>query len=52
MDIAWLPNTTLGHMVGDYLSTAFAAGHTITVFALASKPTGSLLQEAMFAAVG
>jgi hypothetical protein len=52
MDIAWLPNTTLGHMVGDYLSTAFAAGHTVTVFALASKPKGSLLQEAMFAAVG
>jgi hypothetical protein len=53
MDIAWLPNTTLGHMVGDYLSTAFVAGHTVTVLAIASKPTkAGLLQEAMFAAVG
>ena len=53
MDIAWLPNTTLGHMVGDYLSTAFAGGHAVCVFAIASKPTkAGALQEAMFAAVG
>src|SRR5216684_3660474 len=52
MDIAWLANTTpAGHMVGDYLSTAFTNGHTVTVLAMASKPVGSLLQEAMFAAV-
>ena len=52
IDIAWLANTNLGHMVGDYLSTAFPTGHTVSVFALASRPKGSLLREAMFAAVG
>jgi hypothetical protein len=53
MDLAWLPNTTLGHMVGDYLSTVFAGGHTVSVLAIASPPTrAGLLQEAMYAAVG
>ncbi|HKW58637.1 MAG TPA: sialidase family protein [Candidatus Dormibacteraeota bacterium] len=53
MDLAWLPNTTLGHMVGDYLSTAFAGGHTVSVFAIALAPAKSgALQEAMYAAVG
>jgi hypothetical protein len=51
MDLAWLANTQIGHMVGDYLATAFAAGHTVSVCALASAPVGGLLQEAMFAAV-
>jgi hypothetical protein len=51
MDIAWLASTDLGHMVGDYFSCGFAGGHTATVFALASKPVGSQLQEGMFAAV-
>jgi len=53
MDVAWLPNTTLGHMVGDYLSTVFAGGRTISVLAIATKPTrAGTLDEAMYAAVG
>ncbi len=51
MDIAWLASTNIGHMVGDYFSAGFAGGHSAAVFAMASKPVGSLLQEAMFAAV-
>ncbi len=51
MDLAWLANTQIGHMVGDYLATAFAAGRTVSVCALASAPVGGVLREAMFAAV-
>ena len=53
MDLAWLPSTTLGRMVGDYLSTVFAGGRTISVLAIATKPgRAGLLDEAMYAAVG
>ncbi len=51
MDLAWLANTNTGRMVGDYLATAFAAGNTISICAVASAPVGSVLKEAMFAAV-
>lgn len=35
MKLRWLPYTTLGYMVGDYISTSFANGHAIPVFARA-----------------
>ena len=52
MDLTWLPDTQLGRMVGDYMSTAFASGNTVSVSAIASAPVGTRLQEAMFASVG
>ena len=37
----WIPNTTLGYMVGDYTSTSFTAdGKAHTVFAVAKPPDG------------
>jgi len=35
MKLRWLPNTTLGYMVGDYISASFANGQAIPVFARA-----------------
>jgi hypothetical protein len=41
MTLAWLPNTTQGRMVGDYISTSFAGGTVaFPAFANATAPTG------------
>jgi hypothetical protein len=47
VDIAWIASTSQGSMVGDYISTSFAGGRAVPVFALALKPRGGL-REAMF----
>jgi BNR repeat protein len=39
MTLSWLPNTTQGRMVGDYISTSFAGGPAFPAFAVASAPT-------------
>jgi hypothetical protein len=39
MTLSWLPNTTQGRMVGDYLSTSFSGAPAFPAFALASAPT-------------
>jgi hypothetical protein len=41
MTLSWLPNTTQGRMVGDYISADFAGGTVaFPAFAVASAPTG------------
>ena len=50
MSLSWLPLTTQGYMVGDYISTSFVGGLAFPVIASASAPSASgLLTEAMFA---
>ncbi len=50
MRISWLADTTQGHMVGDYMSTAFVGARAISVFAVASKPSHTgVLHESMVA---
>jgi hypothetical protein len=44
----WLA-TAGGAMVGDYISTSFAGGRAVPVFALAFRPRGARLHESMFA---
>jgi BNR repeat-like domain len=39
MTLSWLPNTTQGRMVGDYISTSFSGGPAFPVFAVANAPT-------------
>jgi hypothetical protein len=39
MTMSWLPNTSQGRMVGDYMSTSFAGGTAHPVFTLANAPT-------------
>ena len=48
MTLAWLPNTTQGFMVGDYISTSFSGARAFPAYALASAPTGSVFDEAIF----
>lgn len=45
--LAWLPETTLGYMVGDYISTSFLGGRAYPVIAIAKMPT-MRFREAMF----
>jgi hypothetical protein len=49
MSTRWLPVTTQGRMVGDYISTSFTHAAAVAVFALASAPDGGL-HESMYAA--
>ncbi len=39
MTLSWLPNTTQGRMVADYISTSFVGGPAFPAFAVASAPT-------------
>ncbi|MBA3914495.1 MAG: exo-alpha-sialidase [Acidobacteriales bacterium] len=49
MQLSWLPTTTLGPMVGDYISSSFVNGHiAYGVFAKALAPVGSVFNEAMY----
>jgi hypothetical protein len=49
MQLAWLPNTSSGLMVGDYMATAYSNGHAFGVFAAAQANSGSVFNEAIFA---
>jgi hypothetical protein len=48
MSHSWLAGTTQGTMVGDYISTSFSGGTAHPVFAVASAPSGSVFNEAMY----
>ncbi len=47
MSLAWLPSTSSGVMVGDYLSTAYSNGQAHAVFAVAQANNGSVFSEAI-----
>jgi hypothetical protein len=52
MNLTWLPLTSQGYMVGDYISTSFLGGAAFTTIAVASAGTAPQnLNEAMFANV-
>jgi hypothetical protein len=46
--VSGIARTSQGSMVGDYISTSFAGGRAVPVFALAPKPRGGRLREAIF----
>jgi hypothetical protein len=49
MSLSWLPTTTQGVMVGDYISTSFdSSGNAIPVLAVAQAPSNGLLHQAMY----
>jgi hypothetical protein len=52
MSLSWLANTSLGLMVGDYISTSFVAGDAQPFFAVAKPPSGGLLDEAIYTIAG
>ena len=45
MTLSWLPNTTQGRMVGDYISTSYSGGTAHPIFSIATTPTGTVFQE-------
>jgi hypothetical protein len=49
MRVEWLPDTSLGRMLADYISVSFARGRPVPVFALASEQRGGLRRQAIFA---
>lgn len=48
MKMSWLPNTTLGYMVGDYISTSYMNGKAFGVFAKALAPKNAKFREAIY----
>jgi len=52
MTMAQLPNTSLGNMVGDYISASFVGGRAYSVFAVGLPPSGAAFNEAMNTVVG
>jgi hypothetical protein len=51
MALTWLPSTSQGYMVGDYISTSFSGGSAHPVFAVAN-PKGALFDVAMHSPAG
>jgi hypothetical protein len=52
MSLDWLPDTTQGRMVGDYISTSFVHNDAVPLFAEANPPTGGLFDEAIATVAG
>ncbi len=49
MPLAWIANTGTGRMLADYVSTSWAGGRPVPVFALATEPSAGLFRQAIFA---
>jgi hypothetical protein len=53
MTLSWIPNTSQGRMFGDYISTSVVSGgNAYPVLSLASAPSGSTFNQAMFVPAG
>jgi RTX calcium-binding nonapeptide repeat (4 copies) len=48
---AWIANTGMGRMLGDYVGTAFAGIRAVPVFALSTSPVGGAFRQSIFARV-
>lgn len=46
---AWMADTAMGRMLGDYVSVSWVGGRPIPVFSLAEPPAGNELRQAIFA---
>ena len=46
----WMADTSLGRMLGDYVSVSWSRGRPIGIFSLASPPSGGLFRQSIFAA--
>ena len=50
MPLAWLPDTTLGRMLADYIGVSWSGGRPLVVYALASPPKQGEFRQAIYAA--
>ena len=48
----WMPNTTSGRMLADYISVHYAGERPLVVWVLASEPVGASLRQAVYATRG
>jgi hypothetical protein len=48
----WMPNTSSGRMLADYISVHYAGARPLTVWVLASEPVGASLRQAVYATRG
>ena len=46
----WMADTSLGRMLGDYVSVSWSRGRPIGVFSLAFPPSGDVFRQSIFAA--
>ncbi len=52
MTLSWLASTNQGVMVGDYIATTVTGGQAWPAIVIASAPTGSTFNEALFVPAG
>lgn len=52
MPLEWLPETTLGPMLADYIGVSWSRSRPLVVYALASPPKRGKLRQAIYAARG
>jgi len=52
MPLEWMPQTTLGRMLADYIGVSWARGRPLVVLALASPPRNGELRQAIYAVRG
>ena len=52
MPLSWMPNTTSGRMLADYISVHYARGRPLVVWVLANEPVGDSFRQAVYATRG
>jgi hypothetical protein len=52
MPLTWMPDTTSGRMLGDYISVHYAGGRPLVVWVLANEPVGTSFRQAVYATRG
>jgi hypothetical protein len=52
MALSWMPETTLGRMLADYIGVTWSRGRPLVVYALASPRRNGKLRQAIYAARG
>lgn len=52
MPLAWMPNTSSGRMLADYISVHYARGRPLVVWVLANEPVGGGFRQAVYATRG
>jgi hypothetical protein len=52
MPLTWMPDTTLGRMLADYIGVTWSRGRPLVIYALASPPRNGKLRQAIYAARG
>jgi hypothetical protein len=50
MPLEWMPQTSLGRMLADYIGVSWVGGRPLVVYVLASPPRNGKLRQAVYAA--